>query len=241
MEERIKYALEHTEVLKPPKQLLATFGTSTVYYYLLTKPIYSDLIQHEETVIRKGKMTWYRPRLITPGYMLRLEGFSSESKDALMMLARDNPNVAGLLYEMKFIKEFEKMEIVSNSLIEVSKRIEKDIDKKQDSLCAVIKGVDELWDVSLMKFAHEMMLKSAYLSQIPNLAQSGLIETNSRGYPVVSQDEYGVPLTAKLELEMLFEQVRKKEIDPSILKQELDKWGLFQKYEDKFFDLFRKK
>ena len=241
MEEKIRYALDNTEILRPPRQLLATFEATTIHYYLLTEPVYRDFVKSKDTVIREGNITWSQPRIITPYYLLRIEGFSKEARESFKMLARENPYVAGLLYKMTFKKESIRMEIVSHSLTEVFRSIETEIDKSNDPLCTIIKGVDELWDVSVSKFIHEMIIRSASFSHIPHLRKSGLIEIDGSGFPVVSCDQSGIPLAAMREIEHLFELVKKKELDPSLLKQELDKWGLFKIYEDRFLDLFRKR
>jgi len=56
-DERIQRAIEETDLIRPPKQKLATFGVTDIYYYLLTKPVYSELDQSlEETVVREGRV-----------------------------------------------------------------------------------------------------------------------------------------------------------------------------------------
>jgi hypothetical protein len=56
-DERILEAVKHTEILRPPKRSLATFGTTNVYYYLVTEPAYSELVESAaETVIREGRV-----------------------------------------------------------------------------------------------------------------------------------------------------------------------------------------
>jgi len=42
MDEKIKYVIEHTEIIKQPKKLLATFNSTTVNYYILTEPMYLE-------------------------------------------------------------------------------------------------------------------------------------------------------------------------------------------------------
>jgi len=44
-DERIRYAVDHTEILRAPKQSLSTFGTTNIYYYLVAEPAYSELIK----------------------------------------------------------------------------------------------------------------------------------------------------------------------------------------------------
>ena len=45
-ESRIEYVAKHTEVLRPPKQTLATFGTTNVHYYMVTEPSYSEIVDN---------------------------------------------------------------------------------------------------------------------------------------------------------------------------------------------------
>lgn len=242
MDERIRNALQHTEILRPPRQLLSTFGSSVVHYYVLTEPVYAEVERKSlETVIREGKITWSQPRILTPGYMLKVEGFSGEAREAFEMLARENPDLAGILYRMEFKKEFEKMNIVSGGLKEIFRKLEEEIDKRGDPLSTIIKGVDELWDVSLSKFIHEMMVRSVHFTQLPDLRRKGLIEIDRAGHPIVTRDAAGIPLSVKSEIEDLFDQVKRGGLDPSKLKQELDRWGVFDEYQDRFFDLFRKR
>lgn len=80
-----------------------------------------------ETVIREGKITWQRPKLLTPSYILRVEGFSEEAREAFKMLAREDPDVAMMLYSLKFKKDSEKMNIVSNSLMAIARKIYKNL------------------------------------------------------------------------------------------------------------------
>lgn len=243
MNEKIKYAIEHTKVLKPPQKLLATFGSTTMHYYILTEPMYIEFEGKEpeaETVVREGKITWQRPKLLTPSYILRAEGFSEEAREAFKMLAREDPDLAMMLYSLKFKKDSEKMDIVSNSLMAIAKKLANEIEKKGDEFCAIIKGVDEFWDVSLSKFIQEMVIKSAYFSQLPDLREKSIIEVGNTGYPVIKRDLYGIPITARNEIERLFKLYEKGELEPYKLKQELDRWGVFDQYQDRFFNFFKR-
>ena len=80
-DERIEEAVKNTEILRPPKRSLATFGTTNVYYYLVTEPSYSELVKSAaETVIREGRVIAEKPKIVTPLYLSHLEGFSTEAK-----------------------------------------------------------------------------------------------------------------------------------------------------------------
>jgi hypothetical protein len=56
----------------------------------------------------------------------------------------------------------------------------------------------------------------------------------------LNTDAQGVPADARLRIEELFRQVARGEREPRELKEELDRWGLFDEYEDRFFTLFGK-
>ena len=228
-DERIRDAVRHTEILRLPKQSLATFGTTNLYYYLVTEPAYSELVTDAiETVVREGRVIAERPRIVTPYYLSRLEGFSSDARRYFDLLVKTyGSNAPGLLYTYK--NEPKEMNIVSDNLLSVVGKINADIDKRGDPLASIIKGEDELWDVSLMKFTYEMTRSSL---------QSNLSQMEGRG--LLDVDTGGIPVDARLRIEGIFRQVVRGECEPRELKEELDRWDLFEEYEDRFFTIFRK-
>jgi hypothetical protein len=228
-EEKIREAVRHTEILRPPKQSLATFGTTNVYYYLVTEPAYSEMVKNAvETVIREGRVIAERPKIVTPYYLSHLEGFSSEAQKYLDMLTKtQGANAPGLFYSYK--NEPKELNIVSDNLLSVVAKLNAEIDKRGDPLTSIIRGQDELWDVSLMKFIYEVTRSS-----IPD----NLMQMEARG--LLDMDPGGIPGDARIRIEELFRLVSKGELEPNELKKELDRWGLFEEYEDRFFTLFKK-
>ena len=228
-EERIEYAASHTEVLRPPRQSLSTFGVTNVYYYLVTSPAYAEFIQDTaETVIREGRVIAQKPRIVTPYYLSNLEGFSTEARRYFNLLVqtygRDAP---GLFYTYK--NEPKGLNIVSDSWVSVVNKLNDEIDRKGDPLASIIKGEDELWDVSLMKFIYELT-KHSLRDNVTQMKAKGLLDTDSSG----------VPVDARLRIEELFQQVSQGEREPRELETELERWNLFEEYQDRFFSLFRK-
>ncbi len=155
-DQRIEYAVKHTEILRPPKQSLATFGTTNVRYYLVTEPVYSDIIENvAETVIREGRVIAERPRIVTPYYLSRLEGFSPDAKRYFNgLLSTHGPDAPGMFYTYK--NEPKELNIVSDNLLSVVSKLNAEIDRRGDPLTSIIKGEDELWDISIMKFIYEV-------------------------------------------------------------------------------------
>jgi len=88
-DEKIREAVKNTEILRLPRQSLATFGMTNIYYYLVTEPVYSEMAKDvTETVIREGRVVAEKPRIVTPYYLAHLEGFSPEARRYFNMLVR---------------------------------------------------------------------------------------------------------------------------------------------------------
>ena len=84
---RIEYAALHTEVIRHPRQHLATFGITIIYYYILSEPSYTEFSDGTaETVIREGRVIAERPKIVTPYYLSHLEGFSYDAKQYFQKL-----------------------------------------------------------------------------------------------------------------------------------------------------------
>jgi len=227
--DRIRETVKHTEILRAPKQTLYTFGTTSIYYYLVTEPAYSELIRNiTETVVREGRVIAERPRIVTPYYLSRLEGFSTEAGKYFEALIEEHgSNIRGLFYTYK--NEPKELTIVSDNLLSVVDKLNAEIDKRGDPLAAIIKGEDALWDVSLMKFIFEVTRNSL---------QDNLRQLGSRG--LLNIDAAGIPVDARVRIDELFEKVTKGESEPRELEEELVRWGLFEEYQDRFYNIFKK-
>ena len=229
-DKRIRQAVRHTEILRAPKQSLQTFGTTNIYYYLVTEPAYSELVENTtETVIREGRVIAERPRIVTPYYLSNIQGFSSEATRYFEALMREQgAHVRGLFYTYR--NESKDLTIVANNLPSVVEKINAEIDHRGDPMAAIIKGEDDLWDVSLMKFIYEITGSSV---------QDNLRQMNNRG--LLNIDSAGIPVDARVRIEELFKKVIRGEMEPGELKDELDRWGVFEEYEDRFFSVFHQR
>jgi len=229
-DDRIEYAVRHTEILRPPKQSLSTFGTTNIYYYLVTEPTYLELTKDvNETVVREGRVIAERPRIVTPYYLSRLEGFSLEARRYLDALIKTyGLDAPGLFFTYR--NEPKELNIVSNHWQSVVDKLNAEIDKRGDPLTSIIKGEDELWDVSLLKFIYEVA-RSSLPHHISQMGARGLLDIDSSG----------VPVEARLRIEELFRKTTRGDYDPNELKSELDRWNLFAEYQDRFFAIFKKR
>ncbi len=227
---RLLNAAANTEVVRAPRQLLLTFGVTKLDYYVITEPSYSEVIPGPpEAVVREGTVSAKRPTVVTPGYMSRLEGFGDDAYRYFDDLTRQfGPNSPGLLYS--YSNEPGEMNIVEGTARDVAERINNELESGDKSHSCVIRGVDELWDVSLLKFIFEYTIASI-AGNVDELGSRGLLSADPR---------HEVPRAAIHRIEALFLRAERSGEDPSELKRELDRWDLFDRYQDRFFALFKR-
>ena len=229
--EDVSKAIEQTFVAKFPKQNLATFGITVVDYFIVTEPIYAafDSTKKDlEAVVRKGKVVAGKPTLITPTYALHLQGFSDDAYDYMRNISLIyGPNSPAIMYEYE--NKSISLEIVGGIASEVANRISDDLENHKNDLSVVIVGIDEFWDVSLMKFIYEFTASSIEYNA-REMRDKGLLE------PQIGAG--GIPRVAADQIEEMFKSVENGG-NPEILKIELDKWGVYKFYEDRFLRFFK--
>lgn len=222
IDEKIQNAIERTEVLRAPAQRLATFGSTNIYYYLVTE------LTEWVNVVREGRVIAARPKIVTPTYLINLEGFSSGARRFIEMMAEKHPYEPGIFYSYR--NEPKEMNIVSEPVAAIVDKINSRIDSQHDPLAAIIKGVEEMWDVSLLKFTYELTQSSVY---------TNVVEFERRG--LLNIDAAGIPGGARNYIEELFARAERDPSWASELATELRRWGLFYEYQDRFFRLFRRR
>ena len=229
-DQRIRKALQLTQVVRPPKQHLATFGVTDLKYYVVTQPAYQELVPTEdESVIRQGKVVSQQPAIVTPTYMLNLDGFGDDAKKYMeSLIQRFGPNSPGIMYQYR--NEPDNLEIVGGQPFDVARRIADDLDDRGVDSAAVILATDELWDLSLLKFVYEYTAASV-ASNVGEIKAMGLLDPDPKA---------DVPRGAIQKIDELFRQVEQG-LDPKVLHRELTRWGLFEYYQDRFLSLFRRK
>ena len=224
-EEKLSQAIGSTTVLRRPKQALSTFGATTINYYVLSSPAYAES-ESCETVVRTGRVIANKPHIVTPYYLSRLDGFSDEAQRYMRkLLEMYGPDVPGIYYT--YSNEHGSTDVMPGSIEDVLAKINAEIDERKDFLAAIIRGEDTLWDVALMKFIFEITKTSSNWN-ITELRSHGL-------FGVVD----GVPAGARANIDDLFLRLKDGAIEPLELQIELERWGLFEEYQDRFFATFR--
>lgn len=219
------YAVNNTEVVMMPTSHLETFGATNLYYHMV-----SELMDTVGRIrVREGKIQSKRPQIITPTYYENenLEGFGDEARQYLEWLRQHAQDVRILQYGFVVQKTELNEHIVTGQMAEVLERVKQDVKQKNNPTAAVIHGVDQPWDVCLLKFMVDMIRHSAP-ANINDLNRRHLLDNVN-----------GVPRAVREEIEGLFLKASR---DPSLVKLlggKLRKYGLFEEYEDRFFALVR--
>lgn len=153
------YAMENTRVVVQPKNVIETFGTTTFRFLLV-----SELMDETNAVrIREGRIDAERPRIMSPHHFskLLLEGFG-DSAQSYADWAEQNPNAFKILrYGFQLRKTDLEHNTVRDSMEAVVGRLEQDLAARNDPMAALIAGVEEGWEVCLLKFTMDIIQRSA--------------------------------------------------------------------------------
>ena len=161
-QDNIHYALETTRVLREPDHRIQTFGETRFEFQLI-----SELMDRVgEVRIRTGEVEAQRPRILRPEAFreIEFEGFNDSARarfEKMMEKFRaEGKDLAFLQYGFQFRRGEVHEEIVHDSMDAVRERVLEDIRRSGDPSRAVIEGVDDAWEVCILKFSFEMILRS---------------------------------------------------------------------------------
>jgi len=153
------YAIENTHVIVAPEQQIATFGSTSFNFYLISE----QMDRVDQVRIRNGKIHAERPQILTPEHYCRLllEGFGEKAERYAEQLREHARNIAVLRYGFQFRKTDVSEQTLRDSIDAVINRIKHRVQSANEPLSAVIKGVDDAWEVCLLKFAVDMVEHSS--------------------------------------------------------------------------------
>ena len=211
------YAVNNTEVLHHPSTLLETFGNTIVNYHLLT-----ELMDHPDKVrIREGRIEAYKPQIITPASLgqAELEGFGEEARHYVDWLRDHETDLMILKYGFAIKKQVINDHLVSEQLPLVIEQLQTRLKEENDPMSALVVGVEEPWEVCLLKL---------------------MVEVIQRSMPKHVTDLRNDPDGRRHDIERAFlDASRDASLIPA-LNQKLHDYGIFEQYQDRFFSLCRR-
>jgi hypothetical protein len=129
-----------------------------------------------EVRVRNGHIHADRPQILAPEYFSRmlLEGFGEKAERYIEQLREHAQSMAVLRYGF----QFRKTNVTENTFRErveaVIARTKSHVEHMQEPLSAVIHGVDDAWEVCLLKFTIDMIERSSD-GNLGDFRQRGLL------------------------------------------------------------------
>jgi hypothetical protein len=169
-EDDFQYAVGNTRIIMSPKRQIDTFGATSFRFYLVSELMDSV----NEVRVRNGSIQADRPQILTPENVakLSLEGFGEQACKFVEMLQMRNS--AMLKYGFQIRKNDLSESLVHDPVNAVLERVKSQVSVGDLSSSVVIHGVDEAWEICLLKFTVEMIQQSAG-GNLRDFRQKGLL------------------------------------------------------------------
>lgn len=151
--------MENTRVVVPPRNGIQTLGTTRFHFSMV-----SELLDEVGAVrIRRGRVEAERPRIVSPHHFskLLLEGFGERAREYADWIEARGEAFKILRYGFQLRKTDLSEEIVQEHPEAALERLKDDMDLGEDPFAALITGVDDAWEVGLLKLSMEMIQMSA--------------------------------------------------------------------------------
>ncbi|MBL7077905.1 MAG: hypothetical protein ISS31_10580 [Kiritimatiellae bacterium] len=219
------YAVNNTDIVLMPGRHLETFGSTVLNYRLISEMMDSV----NQIRVREGRIQAHQPHIITPEAYSEtiLEGFGEQAEQYVNWLKQHERDIRILQYGYTLKQEAFSEHVITDNIQNVVDRIKGEVEAGDDRLTAVVQGVDDPWDVCLVKLFWEVIRQSA----APNIR-----ELQKRR---MFEDDGGVPRGVRNEIEAAFQAATKDPSKIEALAHTLQRYSLFDEYEDRFFSLVR--
>lgn len=216
--------LGNTEVIRPPRYRLATFGSSEIQYHLVTAISSKPPLSH----LRLGHVTTKKPQILTPETIAtRFEGFGVDEKEFEEWLNEYSKDKFRSL-EYNFQNKLKETSLRRQNAQELAGNIKKDLDSREAFRSTVILGPEIGWQFSLMKFIIEETMKS-FPRNVQELHERGLFDPEQTA---INQRKH--------EIRTLFNAAQTDPTQINKLGKLLKEYNMFETYQDSFFELVKK-
>ena len=155
----IQYAMETAQLLHEPDRRIDTFGSTRFKFTMLSEPMDSV----GQVRVRQGEMEAQKPQIIRPDVMngIELDGFQEKADEFLQWLKQNKLEPLFFQYGFVFKRSHVSEGLLNDNIETVRERVLSDVKANGDPMLAVMEGVDDAWEVCLLKFAIDMIGKSA--------------------------------------------------------------------------------
>jgi hypothetical protein len=217
----IQTMLERIQLIHSPRSDLATFGATTIDYFLASAVPGETARCH----LRQGQVTAQKPAILTPErWRERFEGFGDDQEAfGRAMDAHYGASLRGLEYQ--FRNNLRSTSVEHASLPELIARVQKTVTDDNVKRTALLQAPEAAWSLAVMKLIVDVSLRS-FPGNVRELDERGFFDPAGRER---SRQRHHI--------EQLFVRARADVSLRSTLAETLRGYGLFSEYEDRFFSL----
>lgn len=168
----MQYAFETTRVLYEPDRRIDTFGSTSFEFTLIT-----ELLDEVTKVrVREGRINAERPTILRPEAVADVvfEGFGEQASQFADWLRRHRGEFAFLRYGFHFSRSEIQESVVHEPMETVADRVVSMTKQRGNPLSAVICGIDDAWEICLLRFTVEMIRSSQETNQF-DFRRKGLL------------------------------------------------------------------
>ncbi len=168
----IQYAMETARLLHEPDRRIDTFGATRFKFTMLSEPMDSA----GQVRIRQGEMEAQKPQIIRPEGMqgIELDGFQEKAGEFIDWLKANKLEPVFFQYGFIFKRSHVTEGLLHDNMETVRDRVLADVRATGDPMLAVMEGVDDAWEVCLLKFAIDMIGKSSDINMF-DFKRKGLL------------------------------------------------------------------
>lgn len=171
-QDQFQYAMETTKVIHEPDRRIDTFGTTSFTFELLSEPLDSvGLVR-----IRRGEVDAQKPQLIKPTGLtdIELDGFDPKVLRVIEHFKEQGIDLSFLQYGFQFKRSTVSEELVHDQIEGVREKALEAWRVSGNPSLAIIESVDDAWEVGVMKFTLEMIMKSQAINRF-DFKRKGLL------------------------------------------------------------------
>ncbi len=146
-------------MIVPPERSIETFGSTTFRFVLV-----SELMDEVDQVrVRDGQIEAERPRLLSPHHFdkMLLDGFSDDTHEFSGWLRKQGADLKFMRYGFQFRKTDLSEEVIHEPMEAVIGRLTGDFKEKHTPFSGLIEGVDDTWEICILKFTMDLIRRSA--------------------------------------------------------------------------------
>lgn len=158
-QDSIQYAMETARLLHEPDRRIDTFGATRFKFTMLSEPMDSV----GQVRVREGEMEAQKPQIIRPDAMqeIELNGFQQKAGEFIDWLKENKLEPVFFQYGFVFKRSHVTEALLNDNMEAVRDRVLTDVKATGDPMLAVMEGVDDAWEVCLLRFAIDMIGKSS--------------------------------------------------------------------------------